>query len=633
MASSQPQPIAPLPLSTVKARLPRLFRQYTFLSDREKDFNDDMGEEKSPIDVDTGCCTTIMSTDFTETLVDRDHTGQAMKSASDANKFSMFLWKMLNASESGSIGGDACRQYDILSNALVDTKAMRPVAEKFEHLLGWTGAVANHGIDALLQRGDPTRNKPLFKSAADEWKKVFEKTDGNAVVGVSDAQRTFAIQMCESFQRMLKDAKKEYELDTNYTFNFIKKVKKSVAAVPTVVPATATAAAPAPAFTDGEGIQNKVTIVVTKSSKDAKLGFSLTMENGTLKVTSILPEFVGAGSKLEVGMTIDTINGEKFNTLAGAVCFVKEAEGQLTVVAAHPAVSKPAAAAPAAKPAHTNQKENSVPTKNSVSIEDDELKPWEMDGWVPMRGDTQKTPNTVRNELQKYIDQCKADRTMTQTRIIEKMGVNNNTFRRFMDPKTYKNQWSAAQNGTYWGAAKLLAEVKYEKDKAKKSGTKRKAGSDDSSEKKAKAGNFLSNNTVASSAKNTKADALELINRIHAVEGVPDKIVYDSCPQVVAKIKTFLQRDEMTKATLMEALSRCSDKNIQGTQLNRFLAGKKQDQCGSVVYNSAYIFFEKFRILEGQNKTKARLKNEAEQRRGFSLRKSRGGGWMISVRT
>jgi hypothetical protein len=117
------------------------------------------------------------------------------------------------------------------------------------------------------------------------------------------------------------------------------------------------------------------------------------------------------------------------------------------------------------------------------------------------------------------------------------------------------------------------------------------------------------------------------------VEGVPDKIVYDSCPQVVAKIKTFLQRDEMTKATLMEALSRCSDKNIQGTQLNRFLAGKKQDQCGSVVYNSAYIFFEKFRILEGQNKTKARLKNEAEQRRGFSLRKSRGGGWMISVRT
>lgn len=31
---------------------------------------------------------------------------------------------------------------------------------------------------------------------------------------------------------------------------------------------------------------------------------------------------------------------------------------------------------------------------------------------------------------------------MTQTQIIEKMGVNNNTFRRFMNPKTYKDQRS-----------------------------------------------------------------------------------------------------------------------------------------------------------------------------------------------
>jgi len=34
----------------------------------------------------------------------------------------------------------------------------------------------------------------------------------------------------------------------------------------------------------------------------------------------------------------------------------------------------------------------------------------------------QKSPNQIRNELQRYIDQCKADGTSNQTRIIEQMG-------------------------------------------------------------------------------------------------------------------------------------------------------------------------------------------------------------------
>ena len=46
-----------------------------------------------------------------------------------------------------------------------------------------------------------------------------------------------------------------------------------------------------------------------------------------------------------------------------------------------------------------------------------------------------------------------------------------------MDPGTYKNQWSACQNGTYWAAAKLLAEVAFDKELAKKIGKgKRKSG-------------------------------------------------------------------------------------------------------------------------------------------------------------
>lgn len=97
--------------------------------------------------------------------------------------------------------------------------------------------------------------------------------------------------------------------------------------------------------------------------------------------------------------------------------------------------------------------------------------PWEHDGWRPLeKSGKQKTPNNIRGELQRYIDACRAgkihfllsviscvlcdlytlilhlqDGSMTQTAIIEKMEVNPYSFRKFMNPKTYKDQWSATQ--------------------------------------------------------------------------------------------------------------------------------------------------------------------------------------------
>ena len=116
------------------------------------------------IDQATGLCTSIMGSDFIEPL---ESTGEgcAMKTGSDAHKFCIFVWKCLNASESGSVGGDACRQFDILNSALDDTLAMTTVAAKFENLLGWTAAAYNHELHALLYRGDPDRTRSLFKAA------------------------------------------------------------------------------------------------------------------------------------------------------------------------------------------------------------------------------------------------------------------------------------------------------------------------------------------------------------------------------------------------------------------------------------------------------------------------------------
>jgi hypothetical protein len=108
----------------------------------------------------------------------------------------------------------------------------------------------------------------------------------------------------------------------------------------------------------------------------------------------------------------------------------------------------------------------------SLQTEDEEEEHyWDREGWIPLsKNGTQRTPNQIRGELQRYIDKCGS----TQSAVLERMGVNSNSFRRFMDPKSYKNMWSACDNGTYWAAAKLLEEER-NKPKATNAAVKRKA--------------------------------------------------------------------------------------------------------------------------------------------------------------
>ena len=263
--------------------------------------------------------------------------------------------------------------------------------------------------------------------------------------------------------------------------------------------------------------------------------------------------------------------------------------------------------------------------------------PWEEEGWVPLtKSGKQKSPNQIRNQLQRYIDQCRADGTSNQTKIIEKMGVNSNSFRKFMDPSTYRNQWNATSNGTYWAAAKLLEKVAYEKELAKvtkKSGSKRKSTRDneydsDSSDddvvvevvqatKKYKS----NSGTIKKSRLELEVETMRLMNTVHSVTGVQDDgIVYDTCPQLVKKIKDFLEETEglSKKNFLQYALL-----GVNSNSLNTFLAGKRQDQAGNITYRRAYVFFEKLRILEGEPKSSARLMNEIEHPYGFPLEKPR----------
>ena len=99
--------------------------------------------------------------------------------------------------------------------------------------------------------------------------------------------------------------------------------------------------------------KNTVTVVVTKPSIDAKLGIGVFQKTGELeiKVTSIAPDSLFAGTELMVGMKIETVNGGRFARFKQCVDFLKTAVGQLTIVASlvTPAVEVPEAnASPAA---------------------------------------------------------------------------------------------------------------------------------------------------------------------------------------------------------------------------------------------------------------------------------------------
>ncbi|KAL7442217.1 hypothetical protein ACHAXM_008232 [Skeletonema potamos] len=509
-AAASAAKVPPLSLTTVKARYPNLYRTFSYLSSRELESNDNCNVARSPVDAATGLATTIMFVDFTQPL--GDNAGSPMNSESDANKFCIFLWKMLDASESGSIGGDACRFFDALYAAYKDIMTMNSTAAKFGHLLGWVIAVVNHGIGALLERGDPDRNRILFKNVAEELKKIFKQD--TAALGIENNLRDFAITWCGHMQKMLKSVKKEYgEYAENYSFNYLYKPRPKKAD---------SAAASSVAVAAAAAVSLGVDVAMTTEGKAAN-------QADDLSPTSVahVPGVKGGTGRPKV-----------------------DEDG------------------------------------------DDEPKPWEEEGWVPRtKAGKQKSPNVIRGELQRYIDKCKADGTMTQTKIIEKMG-----------------------NGTYWAGARLHEEARHEEEKA------RKAGGSSAKRKAAATGE------APTSKKSKKDQATELIERINAVEGVSDDSpIFDTCPVVVANIKAFLQRDGITKAILLKALG-----DINSNSLNRFLTGKQQDQCGNVTYKRAYVFFEKLRIMEGKPKSSKRLSSEAENPRGFSTEKARSHVWVFA---
>ena len=368
-------PVAPLALSTVRARYPRLFAMYATLSEREEGTQDALGNNAKTLHVDpaTGLYTTIFFQNFTETL-DRNPDDVPLLTESEGNKYFHLVYRMLLACESGSCGGDACRLFETLYAALGGAIEYSDSNDYtlFEHLLGWTVAANNHQLFHLWDHAEPYRTQCLFDWAAKEWKRLFEKTVvSGAIPGVSDEMRNFAILICGQFKKLVVGARKEWGDHAKYSFNFIKpksrppkkpvkkkpkrvverpakKAKKSNTTDLQVDVGTSTAtdsAAPArvtpPAYIFNDHFIT-VCVTVHKPDKQTKLGLGLkdiTSDNigsFTMQVSSISESGLFHNTELRVGMWIQLINGLANFSFSSGLASLQNSSGDLTIYALCP---------------------------------------------------------------------------------------------------------------------------------------------------------------------------------------------------------------------------------------------------------------------------------------------------------
>ena len=196
-----------------------------------------------------------------------------------------------------------------------------------------------------------------------------------------------------------------------------------------------------------------------------------------------------------------------------------------------PANTQPVANGTTTKPAASRL---SSGTAETVPEEDDDEEDeeeeidayWEDPEWVPlMKSGKQRTPNMIRNELQKYIDNS----SQTKKAVMDRMRVGSKSFYKFMNPKTYKDQWSAVSNDTYWAAARLLEAERNKK--AKKGSSSKKRSRDDEQS---------ANNKKTKQGAMSKTQILELIACILQVEDVDETVVYETCSEVVKKVWIFI---------------------------------------------------------------------------------------------
>jgi hypothetical protein len=178
---------------------------------------------------------TISGVDFAEPL-DPLPDDVPLSTGSDANKFAMLVWRMFDACNSGSIGGDACRLADVLAAATNDALAKKALTPRFHHLLGLILAISNHGLRSWILRGDKDLGEQVFRLVGNAWKKMFAlPADTLASAGINAELRKLAVDWCEETRKYLRSfGGKDWEgtFANVFTFSYIVKPRAKRPAAP-----------------------------------------------------------------------------------------------------------------------------------------------------------------------------------------------------------------------------------------------------------------------------------------------------------------------------------------------------------------------------------------------------------------
>lgn len=141
-------------------------------------------------------------------VMDEPMQSDAPGEACDIDKhcFWLFILRLIDASCSGSTGGDAYRISLVLNAALDDVKlAKRTPKKQFEKLFAFTRAINDCGVlDRYIDRGmDPHK---FFANLARQWREILsEEGQTNAkAAGVADEDFSSAKRWCDSVKRYLE---------------------------------------------------------------------------------------------------------------------------------------------------------------------------------------------------------------------------------------------------------------------------------------------------------------------------------------------------------------------------------------------------------------------------------------------
>ncbi|KAE9356744.1 hypothetical protein PR003_g2181 [Phytophthora rubi] len=205
---------------------------------------------------------------------------------------------------------------------------------------------------------------------------------------------------------------------------------------------------------------------------------------------------------------------------------------------------------------------------------------------------------------------------MTQAAFLKVIDVDARLYRRFM---ALKGADEGDDNPTYNGAAIFFYRQEQNEEKVKPKETKRTAAEREESATlirnvaKAKKRKAPTREEKEKKTKKTR-DGKELLRRIEEVE-LPNMNengcvpVYDDCDEIRRKIDIFLGEGLVTKAAFLRALG-----NVNSNSMRRFMCLRGgRDGAANEAYRKAFAFFEKKRILDGEEKTAKRLRNEYMQ--------------------